>query len=70
MDLKNYLFNNNKKNKKNRRGSKTHGRGTKGQKARSGGYRGKVLFEGGQTPIYRRIGKFGFSSRKKNNYKI
>lgn len=42
---------------------KTCGRGHKGQNARSGGgvRRG---FEGGQTPLYRRIPKFGFHSRK------
>ena len=41
---------------------KTCGRGHKGQKSRSGG---KVAlgFEGGQTPLYRRIPKFGFTSR-------
>jgi large subunit ribosomal protein L15 len=38
---------------------KTCGRGHKGQKARSGGYH-KVGFEGGQTPIYKRLPKFGF----------
>ena len=43
---------------------KTCGRGVKGQKARSGGYH-KVGFEGGQMPIQRRLGKFGFTSRKK-----
>lgn len=42
---------------------KTCGRGHKGQKARSGGYH-KVGFEGGQTPIYKRLPKFGF---KKGN---
>ena len=37
---------------------KTSGRGHKGQKARtSGGVKG---FEGGQTPIYRRLPKHGF----------
>ncbi|CUR53302.1 50S ribosomal protein L15 [Buchnera aphidicola] len=43
---------------------KTGGRGHKGQKARSGG---KVRrgFEGGQTPLYRRLPKFGFISYKK-----
>ena len=37
---------------------KTAGKGTKGQKARG---RNKVRagFEGGQTPIYRRLPKFG-----------
>ncbi|TKI03256.1 50S ribosomal protein L15 [Martelella alba] len=42
---------------------KTGGRGVKGQKSRSGGgvRRG---FEGGQMPLYRRLPKFGFTSRK------
>ncbi|AEH39898.1 50S ribosomal protein L15 [Buchnera aphidicola (Cinara tujafilina)] len=42
---------------------KTGGRGHKGQKSRAGG---KVRrgFEGGQTPLYRRIPKFGFISKK------
>lgn len=42
---------------------KTGGRGHKGQKSRSGGgiRRG---FEGGQIPLYRRLPKFGFTSRK------
>ena len=41
---------------------KTSGRGHKGQKARSGGgvRRG---FEGGQTPLYRRLPKRGFTNR-------
>ena len=40
---------------------KTAGRGHKGQKARSGGgvRRG---FEGGQTPLYRRLPKRGFTN--------
>ena len=43
---------------------KTCGRGGKGQTARTGG---KVArhFEGGQTPLYRRIPKIGFLSWKK-----
>ena len=47
---------------------KTSGRGHKGQKARSGGgvRRG---FEGGQTPLYRRLPKRGFNnSRFAKNY--
>lgn len=42
---------------------KTGGRGHKGQSSRSGGgvRRG---FEGGQMPLYRRLPKFGFTSRK------
>ncbi len=39
---------------------KTCGRGTKGQKARSGGNIGKLHFQGGQTPIQRRLPKRGF----------
>jgi len=41
---------------------KTCGRGTKGQRARKGGYH-KVGFEGGQMPIQRRMPKVGFRSR-------
>ena len=46
---------------------KTSGRGHKGQKARSGGgvRRG---FEGGQTPLYRRLPKRGFNNRFSKNY--
>ncbi|RIY33012.1 50S ribosomal protein L15 [Psittacicella melopsittaci] len=42
---------------------KTSGKGHKGQNARkSGGVRRG--FEGGQMPLYRRLPKFGFTSRK------
>ncbi|MCW8911487.1 MAG: 50S ribosomal protein L15 [Gammaproteobacteria bacterium] len=41
---------------------KTAGRGHKGQKSRSGGFR-KVGFEGGQMPLQRRLPKVGFNSR-------
>ena len=46
---------------------KTSGRGHKGQKARSGGgvRRG---FEGGQTPLYRRLPKRGFTNIHASNY--
>ena len=46
---------------------KTSGRGHKGQKARSGGgvRRG---FEGGQTPLYRRLPKRGFNNIHANTY--
>jgi large subunit ribosomal protein L15 len=43
---------------------KTCGRGTKGQRARKGGYH-KVGFEGGQMPLQRRMPKVGFRSRMK-----
>ncbi|XBC38109.1 MAG: 50S ribosomal protein L15 [Buchnera aphidicola (Floraphis choui)] len=42
---------------------KTAGRGHKGQKSRSGGKVNKG-FEGGQTPLHRRIPKYGFISMK------
>ncbi len=46
---------------------KTSGRGHKGQKARTGGgvRRG---FEGGQTPLYRRLPKRGFKNIHAKNY--
>lgn len=40
---------------------KTSGKGHKGQRARAGGYH-KVGFEGGQSPLQRRLPKFGFTS--------
>ena len=40
---------------------KTSGKGHKGQKARSGA-KIKPGFEGGQTPLHRRLPKYGFSS--------
>lgn len=39
---------------------KTCGRGQKGQKARHGGNFGKLHFQGGQTPMQRRLPKRGF----------
>jgi large subunit ribosomal protein L15 len=39
----------------------TAGKGHKGQKARAGG-RVRWGFEGGQTPLHRRLPKFGFSN--------
>jgi large subunit ribosomal protein L15 len=42
---------------------KTAGRGHKGQKARAGGFH-RIGFEGGQTPLQRRLPKFGFVSQK------
>ncbi len=48
---------------------KTSGKGHKGQKARSGG---KIRrgFEGGQTPLYRRIPKRGFKNRFATEYAV
>ncbi len=54
-----------KKKKRKGRGpgsgiGKTSGKGQKGQKARHPGDFGKLGFEGGQTPLYRRLPKRGF----------
>ena len=46
---------------------KTSGKGHKGQKARSGGGV-RLGFEGGQTPLYRRLPKRGFTNIHANNY--
>lgn len=48
---------------------KTAGKGHKGQNARSGG--GVAIgFEGGQTPIYKRIPKRGFTNFTRKEYAI
>lgn len=48
---------------------KTAGKGHKGQNARSGG--GVALgFEGGQTPLYKRIPKRGFTNYTRKEYEI
>jgi large subunit ribosomal protein L15 len=48
---------------------KTCGKGHKGQKARSGGYHKRGIgFEGGQTPLHRRLPKFGFLGARDNMY--
>jgi large subunit ribosomal protein L15 len=51
---------------------RTSTRGSKGQKSRSGDGTKRSYFEGGQTPIIRRIPKKGFSNNnlRKNNYNI
>lgn len=48
---------------------KTSGRGNKGQKARSGGFH-KAAFEGGQSPITRRIPKRGFTSPNREVFAV
>lgn len=48
---------------------KTAGRGGKGQKARSGNMRFEG-FEGGQSPLQRRLPKFGFTSPNRVQYAI
>lgn len=61
LDLKSLTTKSRKKKKRVGRGTssghgKTSCRGHKGQKSRSGGTKGK-RFEGGQTPLYRRLPK-------------
>ena len=48
---------------------KTAGKGHKGQKARSGGMN-KLGFEGGQTPLARRLPKRGFTNFTRKEYAI
>ena len=50
---------------------KTSGRGHKGQKQRSGSGNGaRVGFEGGQTPVYIRLPKRGFTNHTRKEYAI
>ena len=46
---------------------KTSAKGHKGQKARSGGGKGPA-FEGGQTPLQRRLPKRGFTNQFRNDW--
>jgi large subunit ribosomal protein L15 len=48
---------------------KTSTRGSKGQTSRSGKHKYQG-FEGGQTPLIRRLPKRGFTSRSKTNYQL
>jgi large subunit ribosomal protein L15 len=48
---------------------RTSGKGQKGQKSRSGGVKGPA-FEGGQTPLARRIPKRGFTNRFRIEYAV
>ena len=47
----------------------TAGRGQKGQKARSGGGV-RLGFEGGQTPLFRRLPKRGFTNVNRKEYAV
>jgi large subunit ribosomal protein L15 len=50
---------------------RTSTRGCKGQKSRSGDRSKKIGFEGGQTPVFRRIPKRGFSNNQfRREYEI
>ena len=46
---------------------KTAGKGTKGQNSRSGGGT-RPGFEGGQTPLFKRLPKRGFTNRNRKEY--
>ncbi len=48
---------------------KTSGKGHKGQNARSGGGV-RIGFEGGQTPLFRRLPKRGFTNIHRKEYAI
>ncbi|HIY57095.1 MAG TPA: 50S ribosomal protein L15 [Candidatus Tetragenococcus pullicola] len=48
---------------------KTSGRGQKGQKARSGGGT-RLGFEGGQTPLFRRLPKRGFTNINRKDFAV
>ena len=48
---------------------KTCGRGHKGAKSRSG-FKNKRGFEGGQTPLKRRLPKFGFTNPNRQTYQL
>ena len=48
---------------------KTCGRGHKGAKSRSG-FKNKRGFEGGQTPLKRRLPKFGFTNPNSQTYQL
>ncbi|MCD6087686.1 MAG: 50S ribosomal protein L15 [Candidatus Hydrothermae bacterium] len=71
MDLSNLAPNPGAKKKAKRvgRGDTTAGKGTKGQKARSGGAKPR-WFEGGQMPLYRRLPKRGFKNPFRKEYQV
>lgn len=73
MDVKAIPFSRKRKKRVGRgRGSgmgKTSGRGGKGATARSGNET-KIQFEGGQTPLFRRLPKRGFNNPFKRRYAI
>jgi large subunit ribosomal protein L15 len=49
---------------------RTSTRGSKGQRSRSGDGAKKIGFEGGQTPIFRRVPKRGFVNQFRKEYDI
>lgn len=76
MKLHELKFNDGARRNRNRVGrgtssgnGKTSGRGQKGQGARSGGGK-KPGFEGGQTPLFMRLPKRGFTNHNAKEYAI
>ncbi len=49
---------------------KTSTRGGKGQTARKGNSKPRLGFEGGQTPMYRRLPKRGFKNLNRENFAV
>ena len=52
------------------RGGHSSTRGTKGQSSRSGAGNRPMWFEGGQTPLFRRIPKHGFNNPLRTEYSV
>lgn len=52
------------------RGAHSSTRGTKGQSSRSGAKNRPIWFEGGQTPLFRRVPKHGFTNIFREEYSI
>ncbi|GAA5414474.1 50S ribosomal protein L15 [Ureaplasma ceti] len=78
MELHNLEFTNGSRGQKAKRVGRGHGsgmgktstRGSNGQKSRKSGHT-RLGFEGGQTPLYRRVPKVGFNNVNfANNYNV
>lgn len=52
------------------RGGHSSTRGTKGQSSRSGAKNRPMWFEGGQTPLFRRVPKHGFNNPLRTEYSV
>lgn len=52
------------------RGAHSSTRGTKGQSSRSGSKNRPIWFEGGQTPLFRRVPKHGFTNPFRTEYEV
>ncbi len=52
------------------RGAHSSTRGTKGQSSRSGAGNRPIWFEGGQTPLFRRVPKHGFNNPLRDEYSV